>query len=137
MKLHSQLASYLAEMETALAALRGAYVESYVEELLTPSRANLRIRVRFADGRILAINEAVVVNDDTLDHPDYRYDCQGPDNTLLFRYDSTPHFPELPGFPEHKHLPGDVVSAARPSIEEVLAEARDGTAETDRAPDRP
>jgi len=123
MKLHSRLAHYLAGIETALGALRGAYVESYVEEVLTPIRANLRIRIRFADGGILAINEAVAVNDDGLVHLDYRYHCQGPDNAMFFRYDSTPHFPELPGFPEHEHLPDDVVPAARPAIQQVLVEA--------------
>jgi|GEM_PF-290191 len=137
MKLHSQLAGYLTDIETALGALRNAYIESYVEEALTPNRANLRIRIRFADGHILAINEAVVVNDDTLVHLDYRYHCQRPDNTLLFRYDSTPHFPGLPRFPEHKHLPDEVLPAPRPSIQQVLVESSDCTVETDRAPDRP
>jgi hypothetical protein len=136
MKLHSQLAGYLIGIEAALGALRGADIELYVEEAMTPRRANLRIRIRFADGRILAINEAVVVNDDTLVHLDYRYHCQRPDNTLLFRYDSTPHFPDLPGFPEHKHLPGKVVSSARPSLQQVLVEAGEATAGTDPRPER-
>jgi hypothetical protein len=85
MKLHSQLAGYLSDIEATLGALRGAYIESYVEEALTPRRANLRIRARFFDGRILAINEAIVVENDRLIHLDYRYHCQGPDNALLFR----------------------------------------------------
>jgi hypothetical protein len=123
MKLHSRLERYLGEIETALGNLHGAYVESYVEEPLTPTRANLRMRVRFAGGQMLAISEAVVVTADALVHMDYRYHCQGPDNALLFRYDSTPHFPELPGFPEHKHVPGDVIAAARPGIPQVFSEA--------------
>jgi hypothetical protein len=136
MKLHSQLAGYLTDVETALAALRDAYIESYVEEALTPRRANLRIRARFSNGGILAISEAVVVENDTLIHLDYRYHCQAPDNTLLFRYDSTPHFPELSGFPEHKHLPGEVVPAPRPSIQQVLIEAGEDAAKTDRGSGR-
>jgi hypothetical protein len=59
MRPHSRLADYLQSVEAALGALRGIYVESYQEELLTPRRANLRIRVRFANGRLLEINEAV------------------------------------------------------------------------------
>jgi hypothetical protein len=123
MKLHSRLARYLADIEAALGNLPGADVESYVEEVLTPTRANLRLRVRFAGGQMLAINEAVVVTADALVHMDYRYHCQGPDNALLFRYDSTPHFPNLPGFPEHKHHPGGVDAAARPGLPELLHEA--------------
>jgi hypothetical protein len=132
MKPHRELAHYLAEIETALRALPAAYVESYVEEVLTPTRANLRVRVRFSGGQILAMSEAVVIADETLVHLDYRYHCQGPDNELLFRYDSAPHFPELFGFPQHKHLANGVVSAARPEIRQLLAEASVSDDETGR-----
>ena len=56
--LRSIQATKLQEVEIALSTLRGAYVESYLAELLTPRRANLRIRVRFTNGRLLEINEA-------------------------------------------------------------------------------
>ena len=41
---------------------------------------------------------------ETLCHVDYRYHCQDADAdaALIFRYDSTPHIRELPGFPYHK-----------------------------------
>jgi len=123
MRPHRRLADYLQGVEGALAALRGAYVESYLEELLTPARANLRIRIRFAHGRLLEINEALAMQSEVLCHLDYRYHCQGPDQRLIFRYDSTPHFPDLPGFPEHKHLPEATIPAPRPGIVEVLVEA--------------
>ena len=123
MQLHSLLAEYLLTVETELSALREAYVEHYLEELLTPVRANLRIRVRFDSGRLLEINEAMMVDGNVLKHLDYRYHCQDADNRLVFRYDSTPHFPELPAFPHHKHPPGSVHPAERPDISRVLVEA--------------
>lgn len=46
---------------------------------------------------------------------------------VIFRYDSTPHFPDLATFPHHKHLPDTVISAERPEIVDVLAEAATGT----------
>lgn len=49
---HKHLEHYLAEVEQALEALPGAYVEHYEEEIITPERANLRIR--FAAGHLLA-----------------------------------------------------------------------------------
>ena len=49
MRLLESLADYLQGVESSVAVLCGADVESYVEELLTPGRANLRIRVRFAN----------------------------------------------------------------------------------------
>lgn len=123
MRPHRQLWNYLQAVEAAVGLRRGAYVEIYLEELLTPRRANLRIRVRFDNGRLLEVNEAVVVDGDVLRHLDYRYHCQDADNRLVFRYDSTPHFPELSGFPWHKHLANETIPAQRPAIAEVLDEA--------------
>lgn len=117
------LTRYLQEVEAALEQTQGVVVDAYVEERLTPARANLRIRLRLDHGRLLEINEALVVEEDGLRHLDYRYHCQDRDNRLVFRYDSTPHFPNLPGFPFHKHLPDDTRPAERPSIAAVLAEA--------------
>ena len=46
MLLHSFLERYCAEIEVAVTQLP-AYAESFVEEILTVERANLRIRLRF------------------------------------------------------------------------------------------
>ncbi|WP_295408392.1 toxin TumE [uncultured Thiocystis sp.] len=124
MKLHERLADYLQGVETSLAGLNDVEFESYVEEVLSSTRANLRIRIRFDGGILLEINEAVVVESDRLDHLDYRYHCQRADASLVFRYDSTPHFPDLPGFPQHKHLPDATIPAPQPHFHEVLAEAQ-------------
>ena len=59
--LHETLAQYLARVEQAILRCSNAYVERYTEEILTPQRANLRIRLRFEQGHLLEINEAVVV----------------------------------------------------------------------------
>ncbi len=126
MKPHSLLDEYLKTVEAALGALREAYVEHYLEELLTPLRANLRIRVRFENGRLLEINEAMVVDGNVLKHLDYRYHCQDAENRLVFRYDSTPHFLDLPTFPHHKHLPESILAAERPEVSRVLTEAGAG-----------
>ena len=123
MKPHSSVAAYLQEVEVAVGELVEGYIELYLEELLTPDRANLRIRVRFDNGRLLEISEALAVEEDVLQHLDYRYHCQSEQNQLVFRYDSAPHFPGLPGFPYHKHIPGSTLPAERPSIRQVLIEA--------------
>ena len=93
--LHETLAQYLARVEQVILRCSNAYVEHYTEEILTPQRANLRIRLRFEQGHLLEINEAVVVVEDSLVPLDYRYHCQDEQNHLLFCYDSTPHFPGL------------------------------------------
>jgi hypothetical protein len=93
-----------------------------VEELLTPRCANLRIRVRFTNGRLLEINEALIMEGEILRHLDYRYHCQRTGGILVFRYDSAPHLPQPPGSPHHKHVPDATLPATRPSITEVVAQ---------------
>ena len=61
---------------------------------------------------------------DRLAFLDYRFHFQDEDNRLIFRYDSTPHFPELPSFPHHKHLPDAVISSNKPGVRQVLEEVR-------------
>ena len=112
-------------MTQAIIQCRDAYVERYVEEILTPERVNLRIRLRFDQGHLLEINEAVVVEDDSLVSLDYRYHCQDENNRLIFRYDSTPHFPDLSSFPHHKHLPDTVIPSDKPDIDQIIKEAEE------------
>lgn len=94
-----------------------------MEEVLTLERVSISIRLRFEKGHLLEINEAVVVVDNELVPLDYRYDCQDEQNSLIFRYDSTPHFPDLVSFPHHKHLPDAVIASGQPDIERVVQEA--------------
>ena len=120
--LHKFLEDYFKEIELALLALDQVYIERYTEEILTPTRINLRLRLRWPTGYILEVSEAVIVTDNCLGFLDYRYHCQDQQNLLIFRYDSTPHFPSLSSFPHHKHLPGDVIACEKPKLTEVLQE---------------
>ncbi len=120
--LHKALKAYLSDIEQAVIGC-DAYVEHYREEILTPERINLRIRLRFDNGCLLEIGEAVVVEHGRLEHLDYRYHCQDDNNRLLFRYDSTPHFPQMVSFPHHKHLATEVIESKRPAIPHVTEEA--------------
>ena len=74
--LHEALVDYLKQVEQAILRCRSAYVERYVEEVITPERVNLRIRLRFEQGHLLEINEAAVVEEGSLVLLDYRYHCQ-------------------------------------------------------------
>lgn len=116
------LSDYLDRVEQAIQQYSNVDVERYEEEILTSKRANLRIRLRFNKTYLLEINEAIVVADNQLEFLDYRYHFQDEQNCLIFRYDSTPHFPNLPHFPHHKHLPDDVITAEKPEIPQVLQE---------------
>lgn len=129
--LHEALANYLRTVEQTIHEYRHAYVERYIEEILTPERLNLRIRLRLENGNLLEINEAAVIEDDYLVPLDYRYHCQDSRNRLIFRYDNTPHFPGLPSFPHHKHLPDTVIPSNKPDISSVVEEAEKTQAQED------
>lgn len=120
--LHDALKAYLDSVERAVQGCAGVYVERYTEEILTPERVNLRLRLRFHQGYLLELHEAVIIVDHRVMHLDYRYHCQDTNGRMLFRYDATPHFPRLALFPYHKHLPDKVVAAERPEIATVLQE---------------
>lgn len=117
------LSDYFNQVEQAIVQYQNIYVERYEEEILTPQRANLRIRLRLNQTHLLEINEAITIADNQLEFLDYRYHFQDERNCLVFRYDSTPHFPNLSTFPHHKHLPDDVISSQKPEITQVLKEA--------------
>ena len=119
---------YLNAAESAFSRLESGYIERYEEEILTPERVNLRIRVRFTNGSLLEWNEAVVSKKGRLNHLAYRYHFQDRENKIIFRYDNTPHFPGLKTFPNHKHLSDNVIAVNRPSIVELLREVHESLA---------
>ena len=117
-----QIIRYLNIVESAFSKLESGYFERYEEEILTPERVNIRIRVRFPNVYILEWNEAVIAVKGHIDHLSYRYHFQDSSNKLIFRYDNTPHFPELNTYPNHKHIPDNVVPSGRPSAVEIIEE---------------
>ena len=48
---------------------------------------------------------------------------QDNNDQLLFRYDDTPHFPDIETFPHHKHLKKEIISSTKPDIPDVIKEA--------------
>ena len=121
--LHNILTRYLDSVEAVVRKLKDAYVERYEEEILALNRINLRIRVRFKTGHLFELNEAAIVRNDQFKRLNYRYHFQDSQNNLIFRYDNTPHFPDIESFPHHKHLTNDVVSSDEPSVVMVIEEA--------------
>lgn len=73
----------------------------------------IRGEIFFVDGSCLHIREYVNVQSGT-DRYMYSFHYQRRDHVLIFRYDNAPHYPDLDGFPHHKHLADDSVIAALP-----------------------
>ena len=113
---------YFAAVRQLLQGVSDAYAERYDEQILTATRGNLRIRLRFSDQSFLEISEAIVFLGEEPQWLSYRYHYQSPRTGLVFRYDNAPHHAEVPSFPDHKHTGDDLVASPRPSIEQVLQE---------------
>jgi hypothetical protein len=117
------LRNYFNDVEKRINASLNAYIEQFSAIILKPERANLKLRIRFSDKYLLAISEALIIINKRISQIDYRYHFQDEENKLIFRYDSTPHFPNISTFPHHKHLPKIVVATDKPNIFQVLEEA--------------
>lgn len=120
--LHRLLELYLSDIETIVNSINNAHVEQYKEIILNTNRANLKIRIRYNNGFLLEINEAIVILNEKIEHLYYRYHFQDINNMLIFRYDNAPHFPELSTFPHHKHLPEHPIDSFKPSIKMLFSE---------------
>lgn len=116
--------AYFLSVRRLIANVAEARVEHYEEQLLTTTRGNLRIRLRFADDALLEISEAVVVAAGKPQWLSYRYHYQATSARQIFRYDNAPHHAELPSHPDHKHIEDCVLASSRPSIEHVLHEVQ-------------
>jgi len=79
--------------------------------------------LKLNDIDLFELNEAAIVRNDQFKRLNYRYHFQDSQNNLIFRYDNTPHFPDIESFPHHKHLTNDVVSSDEPSVVMVIEEA--------------
>jgi hypothetical protein len=119
------LGHYLDRLYDTIHSRRAIVVEEFelFDQSATAGRTSeLLVRLRLWDGSLLQVEEALVVRAFAIVKVRYNYHYQRADGTLIFRYDNAPHYPDLPGFPEHKHEGGQALSAVSPDLSEVLRE---------------
>jgi hypothetical protein len=75
------------------------------------------------DGSRLHFRELVDIEDIVV-RLMYSYHYQNGNAQLIFRYDDTPHHPEIAGFPHHKHIQqeANVQASEPPTLAGVLTE---------------
>jgi hypothetical protein len=119
-------------IEAYLAAIQERFVSDpivtrfhVIRERSTLVDGHIRARIELADGSQLEFSEymqrspageiAVIT---------YSYHWAEADEQLITRWDNAPHFPHLPGFPDHIHdgATGEVTSGQPMSIFAVLDE---------------
>jgi hypothetical protein len=119
------LSHYLDRLYATIQSRREIVVEEFelFDQSATAARTSeLFMRLRFWDGSLFQVEEALSVRAFAIVKIRYNYHYQHADGTLIFRYDNAPHYPDLPGFPEHKHQGEQVLSAPAPDLSEALFE---------------
>jgi hypothetical protein len=100
------------------------YIE--IEQLVFADQSNQRGsiegRLHFPDGSLLEFDEVVVVRNRLIVKLRYAYHYQDASESLIFRYDNAPHYPNIPTHPHHKHVKNRVEPAQPPDLGEVLRE---------------
>lgn len=94
-----------------------------IRERSTLLDGHLRVRLELADGSQLEFSEYMQrFPEGEIAVITYSYHWADADNQLIKRWDNTPHFPNLPGFPDHIHdgATGEVTSGQPMSIFAVL-----------------
>ena len=122
-----QLRRYLERCYDILATRRDASIEVLViDEVYPGASAAIKGRIRFWDDSLLEFIELLEVRGNLLRKVEYAYHYQASDNSLIFRYDDSPHHPEIPTHPHHKHVRSGakamIESASAPQLTAVLAE---------------
>jgi hypothetical protein len=73
-------------------------------ERSTLTDGHMRVRVTLVDGGVLEFSEYVERTDEGgMQVTVYSYHWEDAEGNLVRRWDNTPHFPNLPGFPHHIH----------------------------------
>ena len=116
--------AYFEEVQSLIQRLARVEIERYEEQVLSKDRGNLRIRLRFRDNSLLELSEAIHNKEGMFTWLSYRYHYQTSDGRIIFRYDNTPHHPEVSTYPDHKHIGESIVEAVRPNIKQVLDEVK-------------
>ncbi|MDZ7342263.1 MAG: DUF6516 family protein [candidate division KSB1 bacterium] len=76
----------------------------------------------FIDNSILNFREYVNLMEGKIVRYTYSFHYSQ-DQRLIFRYDNTPHYPQLSSFPHHKHLSTDtVIACPEPTLKDILSE---------------
>jgi len=116
------LRSYLARMENTLRPRQDYTIEQIVSDTFSTD-ALFRARLRFYDNSTLYVAEDLEsLGRRVIERIEYAFHYQTSDGALIFRYDNSSHYPNLPTFPAHKHTLDGVIAAEAPDLADVLRE---------------
>ena len=101
----ANLQQYYARIYDTLYSRRDCDVEELVlEEFELEHLVVIQGRIRFWDDSTLHFTETLAMRGVVLARTRYAYQYQDGHERLLFRYDNSPHHPQVTTFPNHKHI---------------------------------
>jgi hypothetical protein len=115
---------YFAQLEAIIADYGSIRSKVVQKDKRSEYLGYFKAELYFPDGSALYVREFVLTRSE-IEKYTYVYHYQTADHQLVFRYDDTQHYPDLPNFPHHKHTLDQVVSAVEPSLRFVLDEILD------------
>jgi len=119
------LDEYFRLIDDFLAGLDIGYARQVSYDKRSSDTGFIRGQLFFVDGSVLHFREFVEIKQQ-IERYTYTYHYQRSDNSLVFRYDRTLHFPSFPNFPHHKHVNAEtnVIPADEPNLFVVIEEIR-------------
>ncbi len=120
--MHKSIEEYFQSLVDALSASPVVASSDATLDKRGPRTGLIRGEARFVDRSRLNFSELVADIQTAIVRTIYSFHYQNPNDELIFRYDDTPHHPEVTSFPHHKHNDEGVVSTEPPTLETVLKE---------------
>ena len=110
-----QIGSYFSLLRKTITSCPFVSSWYFEEDARTSSEGFFKARITFIDGSNLDCRE--YINSMTRPVKRYAYSYHYHINDqLIFRYDNTPHHPELSNFPYHKHIESKVIESGDPAL---------------------
>jgi len=115
--------AYLQSLLDTVAAAPDVATSDIALDKRGPQAGLIRGDIYFVDGALRHFRELIEL-ESSPSRRIYSYHYQRADATLAFRYDDTPHHPEISTFPHHKHEPSEsnALAAEPPTLDTVLDE---------------
>ena len=114
---------FIAEIEKIIDS-SSIVLSSNIEKYFDPGEETVYLKGRLIiiDSSILEIALFVTESRETLYIDKYRLHYMNSAGQMLFRYDNSPHHPNIDSHPHHKYTSAKISASNVPSIEDILNE---------------
>ena len=114
---------FVSEIETTIGS-SSIVLSSNIQKYFGPGEETVYLKgqLTIIDSSTLEIAIFATESRGTLTVDKYRLHYMNGAGQMLFRYDNSPHHPEIDSHPHHKHTPAKISPSNMPSIKDILNE---------------